>query len=154
MCIFDRSAEAPAGFGHFTYDGIHVSFYCNGALITKNETNNDCTWAQEQASTEGESMNFWMNLVITNCDILLKTKMTMSSFCCSFSSHQGPQNVSDPDVVGGGGHPGSYGPSQLRHGRQSPPEGLLFKVHHLNCDVPTSCDWPGQRHLQSTSLFC
>lgn len=48
---------------------------------------------------------------------------------------QGPQDVPDPDVVGGGSDPGSDGPPQLRHGGQSPPEGLLFKVHHLIRDA-------------------
>lgn len=44
---------------------------------------------------------------------------------------QGPQNGSPPDVNSRGGHPGSDRPSQLQHGRQPTPAGLLFQVHHL-----------------------
>lgn len=72
----------------------------------------------------------------------------------SLCPQQGPQDVSDPDVVSRGSDPGSDRSPQLRHGREPPPESFFFKVHHLILDAQLlkSRDKRGGRHRLSPSL--
>lgn len=68
-------------------------------------------------------------------------------------SQEGPEDGSDPDGLGGGGHRVPHRVPQPRPGREPSPSSVLLQVHHLSAAPSSSKLFPPECYCQLQMSF-